>query len=283
MTEQAGRAPAFETVRVRMTVAYDGAPFHGFAPNTGVRTVVGDLQEAVGTLLRHPVEMAMAGRTDKGVHGWGQVVSFDARADGLDLERIQRSVNRMCGPEIVIRDAAVAAPDFDARFSATSRTYRYTVLNRPVPDPFLAAVSWWVDRPLDLAVLRLGCDPLIGSHDFSAFCRAPKPTRAQRVGEVETNPPTMVRRVLRAGWTLLDDDVLRFEITATAFCQQMVRAVVGTLVDMGLGRRTAGEMAGIIGGRDRAAAGNLAPPHGLCLWEVGYEPWDGASEPRRHG
>lgn len=276
MNDEPAFEPDIETVRVRMTVAYDGAAFHGFAPNIGVRTVVGDLQEVVGTLLRHPVEMAMGGRTDKGVHGWGQVVSFAARAEGLDLDRIQRSVNRMCGPEIVIRDATIAPPDFDARFSATSRTYRYTVLNRPVPDPFLAPTSWWVDRPLDLAVLRLACDPLIGTHDFSAFCRAPKPTRAQRDGEGagEANPPTMVRRVLRAGWTPLDDEVLRFEITATAFCQQMVRAIVGTLVDMGLGRRTAGEMAGIIRGRDRAAAGNLAPPHGLCLWEVGYEPWD---------
>lgn len=267
-----------ETVRVRMTVAYDGAPFHGFAPNAGVRTVAGELQDVLGTLLRRPVELAMGGRTDRGVHGHGQVVSFDAPADGLDLDRIKRSVNRMCGPTIVVRDAAIVPDGFDARFSATSRTYRYHVLNRPEPDPFLASTAWWIDQPLDLAALRLGCDPLIGSHDFSAFCRRPKPSRASRHGELEVNPPTLVRRVLRAGWSERGDDLLRFEITATAFCQQMVRAIVGTLVEMGTSRRRAGEMAGIIRSQDRAAAGNLAPPHGLLLWEVGYEARELTSE-----
>jgi tRNA pseudouridine38-40 synthase len=260
-----------ETVRVRMTVAYDGAPYHGFASNDGVVTVAGTLEAVLAKLLHHPIELAIGGRTDRGVHGWGQVVSFDAPSARLDVGKLLRGVNRLCGPTIAARSIGLAPMDFDARFSATSRTYRYTVLNRPVPDPFLAATAWWVEQPLDIGALRLACDPLIGLHDFSAFCRRPKPTRAERAGEVELRPPTMLRRVHRAGWTDLDNDVLRFEITASAFCQQMVRAIVGTVVDMGLGRKRAGEMAGIIRGRDRAAAGNLAPPHGLCLWEVGYE------------
>lgn len=262
--------PPVELVRVRMTVAYDGAPYHGFAANDGVVTVAGTLQEVLSRLLHHDVELAVGGRTDRGVHGWGQVVSFDAPAARLDPQRLCRGINRLCGPTIVARDVAVAAPDFDARFSATGRTYRYTVLNRPVPDPFLAATSWWVEAPLDVRALRLASDPLIGLHDFSAFCRRPKPTRAERAGEVEVQPPTMMRRIRRATWTELDDDVLRFEIEATAFCQQMVRAIVGTLVDMGLGRKTPGQMTGILRGQDRAAAGNVAPPHGLCLWEVIY-------------
>ena len=135
------------------------------------------------------------------------------------------------------------------------------MVNRPVPDPFLAATSWWVPEPLDLNALRLGCDALIGLHDFTSFCRRPK----GQPGE-----PNMMRRVLDARWHDLGDGVLRLDIDAKAFCHQMVRSIAGTLVDMGRGRRRAGEMAGILRARDRQLAGTVAPPHGLCLWEVVY-------------
>jgi tRNA pseudouridine38-40 synthase len=259
---EAPAAPSGPLVRVRMTVAYDGSGFHGFAPNPGVRTVGGTLREAIERSLRAPVELTCAGRTDSGVHAWGQVVSFDAPADRFDPVALQRSVNRQCGPAVVVRDLAVGGDTFDARRSATGRTYRYTVLNRPVPDPFLAQVSWHVDDPLDLDLLRLACDPLVGEHDFSAFCRRPK----LRDG----TEASLVRRVHRAGWTDLGEGVLRFEIEANAFCHQMIRSVVGTLVDVGLGRRTAGDVLGILRGRSRAAASTLAPPQGLCLWAVSY-------------
>jgi tRNA pseudouridine38-40 synthase len=245
-----------------MTVAYDGSGFHGFAPNPGVRTVSGTLREAIERSLRAPVELTCAGRTDTGVHAWGQVVSFDAPADRFDALALQRSVNRQCGPEVVVRDLGVGADTFDARRSATARTYRYTVLNRLVPDPFLAHLAWHVDDPLDLGLLRLACDPLVGEHDFSAFCRRPK----LRDG----SEASLVRRVHRAGWSDLGDGVLRFEIEANAFCHQMIRSVVGTLVDVGLGRKTAGDVLGILHGRSRAAASTLAPPQGLCLWAVSY-------------
>lgn len=261
------RAP--DTVRVRLTVAYDGAPFHGFAPNRGVTTVGGTLAATLERVLRHPVVLAVAGRTDRGVHAWGQVVSFDAPRDGLDLTALMRSVNKLCGGTIVVRAAEVAEPDFDARFSARSRVYRYTVLNRSVPDPFLAPTTWWVEQPLDLAVMRLGCDPLIGEHDFSSFCRRPKGGIGASVGD-EGDGPSMIRRVLDARWHDLGDGLLRFEIEATAFCHQMVRSITGTLVDMGVGRHKPGEMAGMLRARDRQHAGNLAPPHGLCLWAVRY-------------
>jgi tRNA pseudouridine38-40 synthase len=152
---------------------------------------------------------------------------------------------------------------FDARRSATARRYRYTVLNTPTPNPLLANRVWHVPDPLDLNALRLGCDPLIGSHDFSSFCRKPK------VGE-GAEPPSMVRDVHDARWHDLGDGLLRFDIEASSFCQQMVRAIVGTLVDMGLGKRTAGEMRSILEARTRAAASGVAPPHGLVLWEVLY-------------
>jgi tRNA pseudouridine38-40 synthase len=256
--------------RLRLLVAYDGSGFHGFALNEGVPTVAGSLSEAIGTVLGHPVALTAAGRTDAGVHAWGQVVSLDVPDgvldDPVDLAALRRSVNALCGPAVVVRSAERAAPDFDARFSARWRCYRYTVLNDPVPDPFLAGTTWHVDRPLDLRVMRLACDPFVGEHDFSSFCRRPK--------RPEGEPPaTLVRRVISARW----DDVgevpgrlLRFEIVANAFCHQMVRSIVGTLVEVGLGRRSAGSILDTLRARHRATAGQLAPPHGLCLWDVGY-------------
>ncbi len=246
--------------RVRLTVAYDGTGFHGFSENRDVRTVGGELARALETVLRHPVNLIVAGRTDAGVHAWGNVVSFDAESPDVDLVAVQRHLNSMLGPAIAIRSTEAAPPDFNARHDAVTRRYRYTVLNRPVPDPFLAATTWHVPEPLDLAVLRLACDPLIGEHDFSSFCRVPR-----RIPDA-----SMVRRVDDARWHDLGDGLLRFDIDASSFCQQMVRAIVGTMVPMGAGKQRAGEMAGILRARNRSLANRVAPARGLCLWEVVY-------------
>jgi tRNA pseudouridine38-40 synthase len=249
--------------RVRLTVAYDGTDFSGFAVNEGVATVGGALTGALSRVLGHEVSLTCAGRTDKGVHAWGQVVSFDAPAD-TDLQRLRDAVNRMLGPTVVVRAAASAAPDFDARFSASWRRYRYTIVNRDEPDPFLARYAWHVPRPLDRRALTLACDPLIGEHDFSSFCRRPSAAAGRE-------PPSLVRRVQEAVWRPAGDGSLHFEIQASAFCHQMVRSIVGTLVEVGSGRRKAGEIMGVIRARDRHAAGAMAPAHGLCLRAVGYD------------
>ncbi|MDP9075171.1 MAG: tRNA pseudouridine(38-40) synthase TruA [Actinomycetota bacterium] len=245
---------------MRLDVAYVGTGFHGFAAQPGVRTVAGALVAAIERMLRHTVELVCAGRTDAGVHAWGQVVSFDARAD-VDLVGLQRSLNKTLSPSVVVRSARVADAGFDARRSATGRRYRYRVLNRPVPDPFWAATAWHIEAPLDLRSLRLACDPLYGEHDFSSFCRRPP-----------SPDGSLVRRVRAADWIDAGDGLLRFEIEASSFCQQMVRALVGTMVEIGVGKRRAGDMASILRARRRAAAGQLAPPHGLCLWQVSYPP-----------
>ena len=253
-------------MRLALLVAYDGREFHGFWPNPGVRTVGGTLGESAERIVGEPVELTCAGRTDSGVHGWGQVVTFDV-PDGTDAVAVRDGLNGLRGPEIVVRAAVEVLPDFDARASALSRRYRYTVLNRAVPDPFLAATAWHVPGPLDLRALRLACDPVIGEHDFATFCRRPKPSDPQ------VEPPSLVRRVLDAAWHDQGDGVLRFEIEASSFCHQMVRSVVGVMVEMGLGRSRPGEMAAVVRAADRQVApGNLAPPHGLCLWEVRYDP-----------
>ena len=245
-------------------MAYDGSGFSGFSAQPGgVKTVGGSLAEAIQKVLKHPVKFVVAGRTDAGVHAWGNVCHFDSPLTAEQLEeelpRMQRAVNKMLKPRIVVRDAGVAPEGFDARFSAERRRYRYTVLNRDVPDPFRAATSWLVEPPLDLRSMELACDPLLGEHDFSSFCKKPPDPSGSNV-----------RRLYDARWRDLGDDVLRFEVEASSFCQQMVRALVGTLVDVGLGKTRAGDLSWILRSKDRSAAGQLAPPHGLCLWEVVY-------------
>jgi tRNA pseudouridine38-40 synthase len=251
------------TRRVRLVVAYDGTPFHGFAANAGVRTVMGDLSAAIETVVRQPVKLTGAGRTDAGVHAWGQVVSGDLPA-GTDLDDLARRLNKLCAPAIAVRSAEWATDDFDARFSARWREYRYDVWNAATPNPLLADRAWFVPQPLARWAMEAACDPLIGEHDFTSFCRRPK------IEESEPEP-SMVRRVLAARWVEVDEDgLLRFEIRANAFCHQMVRSIVGTLVDVGLHKASPGDMRGILLARDREAAGQVAPPHGLVLYEVGY-------------
>jgi tRNA pseudouridine38-40 synthase len=260
------------TRRVRFVVAYDGAAFRGFAENPGVRSVEGDLAQAIATVVRQPVDLTGAGRTDAGVHAWGQVVSGDLPAE-TDLGDLVRRLNKLCAPAIAVRDAEWVGDDFDARFSARWREYRYDVWNAPSPNPLVSGRAWFVPQPLSLWAMQAACDPLLGEHDFTSFCRRPKTGD----GEPEAS---LVRRVLSARWTEVDgwpsghdDDVgalLRFEIRANAFCHQMVRSIVGTLVDVGMHKASPGDVRGILVARDRDAAGQVAPPEGLVLWEVNY-------------
>jgi tRNA pseudouridine38-40 synthase len=251
--------PASGRTHLALVVAYDGTDFHGFASQPEQRTGAGVLREALGEMLRGDVDdFACAGRTDAGVHAWGQVVSLSTATD-VDPDRLAHALTKRLGPEVVVRSASVVDDGFDARHSAVARTYRYTVVNRPAPDPFLARYAWWVPEPLEVSRLRLGADPFVGEHDFAAFCRKGPEGSTTR------------RRVLRSHWDAVDDGLLRYEIRATAFCWQMVRSVVGTLVEIGRGRRTPGEIMGMLRSSDRARAGPLAPPHGLCLWTVDYD------------
>ncbi len=217
------------------------------------------LEDALSTILRHQVVTAVAGRTDAGVHARGQVVSFDADAERLDVDRITASVNSLLGPIIAVRDAAIVGDDFDARFSCIGRTYHYQVLNSPTPDPLQDHVVWHVRRPLDFEAMEAATELVIGTHDFSSFCRRKK-TRPDEV---------LIRRVHSASWER-DGEVLRFEISARAFCHQMVRSIVCTLVEVGKGRRRPDDIPKILHARDREAAGSPAPPHGLVLHGVRY-------------
>jgi len=243
-----------------LVVAYDGTDFRGFASQGGksrVRTVQSVLGTAIEKVSRHPVDLVCAGRTDAGVHARGQVVSFEAQP-GLDPWRLQSALNSMLGPEIVVRSAELVAAGFDARRSATARTYVYTIVNRAFPDPFLARYAWWVSEPLDLRLLRLAADVFVGEHDFASFCRK------------GPGGSTTTRRVLASRWRDGGDGVISYEIRSGAFCWQMVRSIVGTLVEVGAGKRRPGDLLAVVRAADRAAAAQPAPAHGLCLWDVEY-------------
>jgi len=252
-------------VKVRLVVAYDGTGFRGFARNDGVRTVMAVLTEAISLVVRAPVELTGAGRTDAGVHAWGQVVSGNL-PEALELDGLVRRLNKLCAPDIAVRSAEWVSDDFDARFSALWRHYRYDVWNAPTPNPLLGGRVWWVSHPLDVGAMQAACAVLIGEHDFSSFCRR------VRVGDDEPEK-SRVRQVISAGWSDVDIDHpghLRFEIRANAFCHQMVRSIVGTLVDVGTGKIAGQRLRAILEARSRESAGQVAPPRGLALWEVGY-------------
>jgi len=251
--------------RARLLVAYNGAAFHGFALTPGTVTVAQTLNDTIEQVTGSPVAVLGAGRTDAGVHAWGQVVHVDL-ADTADLDRLVFSVNSLLDPDIVIRKCEWVTQEFDARHSALWREYRYTVLNAPVNNPFLAATSWHIRRPLSVPLMQLATDSIIGLHDFSSFCRQPQQSGVNRNAE----GPSMMRRVHVAQWHDQGNGILTFDIRANAFCHQMVRSIVGTLVDVGLGRRKAGEMSGVLRAMSRLNTPHIAPPQGLCLMDVGY-------------
>ncbi len=251
--------------RARLLVAYNGAAFHGFALTPGTVTVTQTLNDTIEQVTGSPVAVLGAGRTDAGVHAWGQVVHVDL-ADATDLDRLVFSMNSLLDPDIVIRKCEWVTQEFDARHSALWREYRYTVLNAPVNNPFLAATSWHIRRPLSVPLMQLATDSIIGLHDFSSFCRQPQQSGVNRNAE----GPSMMRRVHVAQWHNAGNGILTFDIRANAFCHQMVRSIVGTLVDVGLGRRKAGEMSGVLRAMSRLNTPHIAPPQGLCLMDVGY-------------
>jgi tRNA pseudouridine38-40 synthase len=247
--------------RARMTIAYRGDQFNGFATNPGVPSVASVIESALQQVMQESVKVTPAGRTDTGVHAWGQVISLDL-PDRIELDVLAKQLNALCGPSIVVREAQWTQPDFHARYSALWRSYRYTVLNTPVPNPFMVETAWHVSRPLRLRAMRLACDAIMGEQDFSAFCR--------KAVHDDGSEKSMRRFVMKADWVDAGEGILRFDIVANAFCHQMVRSLVGTFVEIGLGKRPPSDMRGLILSQDRTNAAPVAPPQGLCLWEVGY-------------
>jgi len=253
---------------VRLDLAYDGSGFRGWARqrDPGIRTVEGEITAVIERVVREPVKLSVAGRTDAGVHARGQVASLTTTA-GIDPERIRDAVNGALAPEVVVRRATAARPGFDARFSATARIYRYRIDTDDVPDPFTGRYTWHRPGALALTPMRQAGRALRGHHDFAAFCRHPGPDRS-------------TVRHLRSVTAARRGSLVVFGFEANAFLHQMVRSLVGTLVDVGAGRLDVDEIPRILRGRDRSAAGSVAPPHGLTLERVVYGRGPGAGSAR---
>jgi tRNA pseudouridine38-40 synthase len=258
--------------RVAFGIAYDGAGFHGFAAQPGQRTVAGEMAAALRELFGGGPPIVCAGRTDAGVHALAQVAHadldahllasrfpFDENAQSPEIPALARGLSALVGPEIVIWRAVVAPERFDARRSALSRRYRYEIDTGPRASPLRRRASWHVPSHLDLAAMRIAVDALLGEHDFAGFCRR----SANEIGPI-------VRRVIDARLDDSEHGKLVFEIEANAFCHQMVRSIVGTLVAAGLGTRRPSEMMRLLAAGDRAGAIDPAPPGGLYLVAVRY-------------
>lgn len=255
-------------MNLRLDIAYDGQPFHGFARQNDVRTVQGELEAALSKLFNRPTQVVCAGRTDAGVHALGQVVSVADSPDDVDTIKVRDALNGMLGGAIVCHSVTQAADDFHARFSARSRTYVYAILEAEVPDPFLGRTSLYHPEPLDLGAMNEAAGHLAGPHDFSSFGRVPEGQSAERV---------LYELSCRKSGNLI-----RIKARGNAFIQQMVRSLTGTLVYVGEGRRSPDEMPAILAARDRSMAGPVAPPHGLCLVSVEYDSgWSRGPDPSR--
>lgn len=202
------------------------------------------------------MDIVVAGRTDAGVHAWGQVFSCDV-PDGTDLDVVRGAVNSLTPVSVALRQLEVAPEGFSARFSATSRTYVYRLNASSEPDPFLHRFEWWVRRPLDVEAMREAVACLVGEHDFAAFCKA-------------GSAGGTIRRVLGVTVGSPDDSRTEVWLEATSFCHQMVRSIVGLLEAVGHHRRAPESMGEVLRSRDRSANSNVAPPHGLTLWRVAY-------------
>jgi len=243
-------------MRFCLVVEYDGTDYQGWQIQPDGRTVQGVLEEALQRLLGHPVRVAAAGRTDAGVHAAGQVVSFATDRD-FDTVTILRAVNALTPRDLSVRAVDAVPDDFDPRRSAQSRCYVYRIWNRRIPSPFWRRFAWHVELPLDMAAMGAAATALVGEHDFTSF----------RAARCDAAHP--VRRVLRSEVSRVGE-LLNYEIEATAFLRHMVRNIVGTLVEVGVGIRSPEDMTVLLNDRDRNLAGVTAPAQGLCLVEVRY-------------
>ena len=239
-------------MRVRLTLEYDGTDFHGWAAQPGLRTVEGAVRSALDRVFPQWEQLAVAGRTDAGVHALAQVASVEVEGGGPPVERAAEALNAELPDDVAVVAVEAVPGGFHARHSARARSYRYRILRRRTPSPFERRRSWWYPRPLDEEGLAKAAALVVGEHDFRAFT----PT--------ETQHEVFVRIVSEARWRR-EGEMLLFEITADSFLRHMVRTLVGTMVEC-----PPEELRALLEGAPRAEAGSTAPPWGLYFVGVEY-------------
>lgn len=240
-----------------MTIEYDGRGYCGWQRQPTGRTVQAELEKALSIAVREPVKVKGAGRTDAGVHALGQAANFIS-STSIDSGRLLWQLNAILPNDIVVRTIAEAPADLDARRSAVNRVYAYFVLNRPFPSAFWRPYSWWVAKPLDIGAMAEAANPLVGVHDFSAFTVAKEGEMRRDLRRINVGPEGSV------------EGLVRIEIEANAFLHHMVRLIVGTLVEVGVGKLDASDIDLILAAKDVRRAGPRAPAKGLRLERVDY-------------
>ena len=242
---------------VKLLIEYDGANYLGWQVQAKGLTVQGMIEDKLAILTGETIHLIGSGRTDAGAHALGQVANFKTRSQ-MEVHTFQKALNSLLPSDIVIKEVEEAGEDFNARKSAKSKVYEYRILNRPTRSVFHREYSWHIPQRLKLQEMRIATQILIGEHDFSSFRSVGTPTK------------TAIRKVIRAEWKRDKEGSLRFEIEANGFLKQMVRAIVGTLVEIGRGKIGVDEFRQILDSKDRSLAGPTAPAHGLFLKEVEY-------------
>ncbi|OGP54447.1 MAG: tRNA pseudouridine(38-40) synthase TruA [Deltaproteobacteria bacterium RBG_13_52_11] len=242
---------------IKLTIEYDGTAYHGWQIQPGLKTIQGVIRERISQITQEKINLLGAGRTDAGVHALGQVANFHTEST-IDLIALQRGLNSLLAPDIVIKGVDEVEEGFHARFSARSKVYEYHILNQPYPSAIGRNYAWFIPHEIDLTSMQKCGRLLIGSHDFSSFRASGDESRHS------------IREVIRLEIEQRGGHLIVVAIEANAFLREMVRSIVGTLVAVGRGKTSVEEFEEIFQARDRRKAGMTAPAHGLFLAEVKY-------------
>lgn len=243
--------------RFLINTAYEGTRYHGWQGQKNAVTIQGVLEDSLSSLLKHPVAVTGASRTDAGVHARGQKAVFDTTTT-IPAERLPLALASYLPEDIVVTECSETAQDFHPRAAARGKLYCYRIWNEQWPDIFWRRFAWHIDTKLDIAAMKTAARAFVGEHDFASFCAA------------GSSVSSTVRRVYRVQVVQSNSPLIEIWVSGNGFLYKMIRIMAGTLVEVGLGRRSADSIAEILAARDRQRAGTTAPPHGLTLEEIWF-------------